>query len=34
VQGWLDKVGARDAALSASRQFADSAMADLAKTGQ
>jgi hypothetical protein len=34
VQGWLDKVAARDAALSASRQFANSAMADLAKTGQ
>jgi hypothetical protein len=34
VQGWLDKVAARDAALSASRQFADSAMAALAKAGQ
>src|SRR5262249_35698598 len=29
AQAWLDKVAARDAALSASRQFADSAMATL-----
>jgi hypothetical protein len=34
VQGWLDKVTARDAALSASRQFADEAMAALAESGQ
>ena len=34
AQAWLDKVAARDAALSASRQFADDAMASLAKVGQ
>jgi hypothetical protein len=34
AQAWLDKVAARDAALSASRQFADSAMAALANPGQ
>ncbi len=34
VQGWLDKVDARAAALNASRQFADEAMAALAKPGQ
>jgi hypothetical protein len=34
AQGWLDKVAARDAALSASRQFADSAMAALGNPGQ
>lgn len=34
VQAWLDKVDARAAALAASRQFADSAMAALAKPGQ
>ncbi|WP_024511168.1 hypothetical protein [Bradyrhizobium sp. ARR65] len=34
AQAWLDKVDARDAALAASRQFADSAMAVLAKSGQ
>jgi hypothetical protein len=31
AQGWLDKVGQRDAALAASRQFATEAMAALAK---
>jgi hypothetical protein len=31
AQGWLDKADARDAALAASRQFADDAMAALAK---
>jgi len=31
AQGWLDKVAARDAALSVSRQFATEAMAVLAK---
>jgi len=31
AQGWLDKVATRDAALSASRQFATEAMAALAK---
>jgi hypothetical protein len=31
VQAWLDKADARDAALAASRKFADDAMADLAK---
>ena len=31
AQGWLDKVGERDAALAASRQFATEAMAALAK---
>ena len=34
AQDWLDKAAARDAALSASRQFADDAMASLAKVGQ
>jgi hypothetical protein len=34
AQAWLDKAAARDAALSASRQFADDAMAALAKVGQ
>jgi hypothetical protein len=34
VQAWLDKAAARDAALAASRQFADDAMAALAKAGQ
>lgn len=31
AQAWLDKADARDAALAASRKFADDAMADLAK---
>jgi hypothetical protein len=34
VQAWLDKVDARAAALNASRQFADEAMAALTKSGQ
>jgi hypothetical protein len=34
AQGWLDKADARDAALAASRQFADDAMAALAKPRQ
>jgi len=34
AQAWLDKAQARDAALSASRQFADSAMAALGNPGQ
>jgi hypothetical protein len=34
AQAWLDKTAARDAALAASRQFADDAMASLAKAGQ
>ena len=34
AQAWIDKANARDAALAASRQFADQAMADLAKPGQ
>ena len=33
AQAWLDKAAARDAALSASRQFADEAMASLAQPG-
>jgi hypothetical protein len=33
AQAWLDKAAARDAALSASRQFADDAMASLAQPG-
>lgn len=33
AQAWLDKTDARDAALAASRKFADDAMADLAKSG-
>ena len=34
AQGWLDKAAARDAALAASRQFADQAMAALARPAQ
>lgn len=34
AQGWLDKADARDAALAASRQFADQAMAALARPAQ
>lgn len=34
AQGWLDKADARDAALAASRHFADDAMTVLAKPGQ
>jgi hypothetical protein len=34
AQPWLDKAAARDAALAASRQFANDAMADLAKPAQ
>jgi len=34
VQAWLDKAAARDAALAASRQFADDAMTSLAKPAQ
>ncbi len=34
AQAWLDKADARDAALAASRQFADDAMAALAKPTQ
>jgi hypothetical protein len=34
AQGWLDKVNARDAALAASRQFAEDTMAGLAKAAQ
>jgi hypothetical protein len=34
AQGWLDKTDAREAALAASRKFADDAMADLAKPAQ
>jgi hypothetical protein len=34
AQSWLDKAAARDAALKASRQFADDAMAALAKPAQ
>src|SRR4051794_142811 len=34
AQAWLDKTDARDAALAASRKFADAAMADLVKPGQ
>ncbi|HLZ05396.1 MAG TPA: hypothetical protein VKR55_25010 [Bradyrhizobium sp.] len=34
AQGWLDKVAARDAALAASRQFAEDSMAALAKAAQ
>lgn len=34
AQAWLDKVDARDAALAASRKFADETMADLAKSAQ
>jgi hypothetical protein len=34
AQGWLDKADARDAALAASRHFADEAMTQLAKPAQ
>src|SRR5262249_24853457 len=34
AQAWLDKAAARDAALAASRHFADEAMAALAKPAQ
>ncbi|MBR0720076.1 COG4223 family protein [Bradyrhizobium manausense] len=34
AQAWLDKADARDAALAASRKFADDALAALAKPGQ
>lgn len=34
AQAWLDKANARDAALAASRKFADDALAGLAKPGQ
>ena len=34
AQAWLDKAAARDAALAASRQFADEAMAAIAKPAQ
>jgi hypothetical protein len=34
AQAWLDKAAAREAALAASRKFADDAMADLAKSSQ
>ncbi|MGY3547088.1 hypothetical protein ACVWZ4_002478 [Bradyrhizobium sp. USDA 4472] len=34
AQGWLDKADARDAALAASRQFADDALASLTKPAQ
>lgn len=34
AKAWLDKTDARDAALAASRKFADDAMADLAKAAQ
>ena len=34
AQAWLDKVAARDAALAASRQFAEDSMAALAKAAQ
>lgn len=34
AQAWLEKADARDAALAASRKFADDAMADLAKSTQ
>jgi len=34
LQGWLDKVKARDAALAASRQFAEQTMASLTKEAQ
>lgn len=34
AQAWLDKADARDAALAASRKFADDALAGLAKPGQ
>jgi len=34
AKAWLDKTDARDAALAASRKFADDALADLAKPAQ
>jgi hypothetical protein len=34
AQAWLDKVTARDAALAASRQFAEDTMSGLAKSAQ
>ncbi|MHC2277135.1 hypothetical protein ACVME8_003746 [Bradyrhizobium diazoefficiens] len=34
AQAWLDKANARDAALAASRKFADDAMADLVRPAQ
>jgi hypothetical protein len=34
AQAWLDRADARDAALAASRRFADDAMAALAKPAQ
>ena len=34
AQAWLDKAAARDAALAASRQFAEETMAALAKSAQ
>ncbi|MDE2375691.1 hypothetical protein [Bradyrhizobium sp.] len=34
AQAWLEKTDAREAALAASRKFADDAMADLAKSSQ
>jgi hypothetical protein len=34
AKAWLDKTDAREAALAASRKFADDAMADLAKSAQ
>ena len=34
ARAWLDKADARDAALAASRKFADDAMANLAKPAQ
>ena len=34
AQAWLDRVAARDAALAASRQFAEQTMASLAKSAQ
>jgi len=34
AQGWLDKTDVREAALAASRKFADNSMAALAKAGQ
>jgi hypothetical protein len=34
AQAWLDKAAARDAALAASRQFADDMMAALGKSAQ
>jgi hypothetical protein len=34
AQAWLDKANARDAALAASRKFADDAMTNLVKPAQ